>query len=596
MSNAINQNRKMMHCCLVTAKNIIFLFAILFAAGLSTSYAQNTNGFNQNGITVAGGNGAGNALNQLSNPHDVFVDNAGNLFVAELDGGRVTKWAPGATSGTIVATGLNWPSGVHVDASGNVYVSERNTHRVTKWAPGAISGKVVAGGNGAGSALKQFNVPNDVYLDNNGNIFVTDRSNHRIMKWAPGASSGVIVAGGNGPGNALNQLNNPTYTGLDAVGNLYVSDRENDRVLKFPPGSNASTNGVIVAGGNGPGNGLNQIDGAEGLFITPDGTVYVTSEDNARIMKWLPGAAEGVIVAGGNGAGSLPNQFLVAVGVCLDAQGNMYVGDGYNHRVQKFTPDCYQNMTVYADADGDGYGNVNESKINPTCDLLAGYVANSTDCSDADASIHPNATEKCNGIDDNCNGSIDEISGLKTTNITATTATLNWKKLPGAKAYGIKYRRLEQSAKPWTVTGAAGSSIGVIISGLQPNTRYVWLIKSRCEGFNTAFSGPVKFKTAAAFSGGQQNNALVTSAVKELSVYPNPTAGNVTISATFAKQQPVSIKVFDLIGKEVYVLNEGMVSGTFIKQLDLNKLSPGTYFIKVIHNGETEVRKVVLKK
>ncbi len=292
--------------------------------------------FNQNGITVAGGNGAGNALNQLSNPHDVFVDNAGNLFVSELGNARVTKWAPGATLGTIVATTAGEPAGVHVDASGNVYAAERSSHQVTKWAPGAISGVVVAGGNGAGDALNQLNVANDVYVDDNGNIFVADRFNHRIMKWAPAAASGVIVAGGNGPGSALNQLNSPTYTGLDAAGNLYVSDRENNRVLKFPPGSNAGTNGVVVAGGHGPGNSLSQIDGAEGLFVTLDGTVYVTSEDNARIMKWVPGSTTGAIVAGGHGTGSLPNQFYVAVGVCLDAQGNMYVGDAYNNRVQKF--------------------------------------------------------------------------------------------------------------------------------------------------------------------------------------------------------------------------------------------------------------------
>jgi hypothetical protein len=30
------------------------------------------------------------------------------------------------------------------------------------------------------------------------------------------------------------------------------------------------------------------------------------------------------------------------------------------------------------------------------------------DCNDADAAIHPDATEVCNGIDDNCNGQVDD--------------------------------------------------------------------------------------------------------------------------------------------------------------------------------------------
>jgi uncharacterized repeat protein (TIGR03803 family) len=62
--------------------------------------------------------------------------------------------------------------------------------------------------------------------------------------------------------------------------------------------------------------------------------------------------------------------------------------------------------TFYADADGDGYGN--SSSATQACSAPAGYVADNTDCDDAKASVHPGATEVCNGIDDNCDGQIDE--------------------------------------------------------------------------------------------------------------------------------------------------------------------------------------------
>ncbi len=68
-------------------------------------------------------------------------------------------------------------------------------------------------------------------------------------------------------------------------------------------------------------------------------------------------------------------------------------------------------ITFYADADGDTYGNTNSTTL--ACSAPSGYVSNNTDCNDANAAIHPNATEVCNAVDDNCDGQVDE--GVKTT-------------------------------------------------------------------------------------------------------------------------------------------------------------------------------------
>ena len=62
--------------------------------------------------------------------------------------------------------------------------------------------------------------------------------------------------------------------------------------------------------------------------------------------------------------------------------------------------------TYYRDFDGDGYGNA--TATTQACSALVGYVSNNTDCNDSNSSVHPGAPDVCNGIDDDCDGSIDE--------------------------------------------------------------------------------------------------------------------------------------------------------------------------------------------
>ncbi|HZV44372.1 MAG TPA: CARDB domain-containing protein, partial [Saprospiraceae bacterium] len=63
-------------------------------------------------------------------------------------------------------------------------------------------------------------------------------------------------------------------------------------------------------------------------------------------------------------------------------------------------------VTWYADADQDGYGNGSLSLL--SCTTPEGYVLNTEDCDDTDASIHPLATEVCDTKDNDCDGFIDD--------------------------------------------------------------------------------------------------------------------------------------------------------------------------------------------
>ena len=62
--------------------------------------------------------------------------------------------------------------------------------------------------------------------------------------------------------------------------------------------------------------------------------------------------------------------------------------------------------TWYRDADDDGYGDPSDARTE--CSQPAGYVDNDSDCDDNVPDLNPAAAEVCNGIDDNCDGQIDE--------------------------------------------------------------------------------------------------------------------------------------------------------------------------------------------
>ena len=92
---------------------------------------------------------------------------------------------------------------------------------------------------------------------------------------------------------------------MDDEGSLYVSDWEKDEVRRYGQGD---VMGTVVAGGNGKGDRLNQLNCPRHIFVDGDHSVYVSDRENHRVMKWMKNTKEGIVVAGGQGKGNSVKQ------------------------------------------------------------------------------------------------------------------------------------------------------------------------------------------------------------------------------------------------------------------------------------------------
>ncbi|CAF4209071.1 unnamed protein product [Adineta steineri] len=258
------------------------------------------------------------------------------------------------------------PVGIFIDKNKTILIADCWNHRVVEWKYNAKEGRVIAGGNQHGSRINQLYSPRDVIvdqqdhsiiiadsgnrrvirwlnqnqqiltenidccdlaIDKHGFLYVSDIVKNEVRRWKMGEynNEGTVVAGGNGKGNQLNQLNSPGFIFVDEYQSVYVADRDNYRVVKW---RKDPKEGTIVAGGN-----LNQLFYPRGVIVGDLGQIYVADGWNNRIMRWCEGKEESEIVVGGNGEG---NQLNCLTGLSFDDEGNLCVADLWNHRIQKF--------------------------------------------------------------------------------------------------------------------------------------------------------------------------------------------------------------------------------------------------------------------
>jgi len=95
-------------------------------------------------------------------------------------------------------------------------------------------------------------------------------------------------------------------------------------------------------------------------------------------------------------------------------------------------------LAWFADYDSDGYGDPEVEVL--ACQSPPAYVADDSDCDDGDAEIHPGAQEPYDGVDNDCDGEIDEHGGAP---------TFEWFHDGDGDGYGDLYDMTEAEKQPY---------------------------------------------------------------------------------------------------------------------------------------------------
>jgi hypothetical protein len=226
-----------------------------------------------------------------------------------------------------------------------------------------------------------------------------------------------------------------------------------------------------------------------------------------------------------------------------------------------------QESSGYADADGDGFGAGNAIALN--CIPVAGLVLNNTDCNDSNQNIFPGATDQCNGIDDDCDGIIDEnlpdafITPLGNLDI-CLTGSVDLQANGGA---GLSYQWLKNNNnipgatnQIYTATTKGSYKVAVTASGTCTS------ISLKTKVINSCKLGEEEFE--------------------EFELFPNPASTQIQFMNPF--EQAVLI-ISNLIGE---ILLEKKIYGVK-NNVDVSALTSGVYFIRLISEKGTVVKSFV---
>jgi len=273
----------------------------------------------------------GTTASTICDPNSAAFDANGNLWVTDTDGDRILRFSPPFTNNMpadmvigqrnfttsicgVDAQTLCHPRDLGFDASGNLWVVDSDNNRVLVFlAPlsNSEAASLVIGQPDLKSkhcnrgthipAADTLCGPKGMALDSAGNLWVAEDDNSRVLEYDDPLHSGSSDVSANlvygepdfstaACNVGANGVCHPDHVALGRAGQLIISDSDNNRLLVVDAPLSTTTAGAVIGQpdftSNAPTTMASGFAGPKGIKVDSSGNLYVTDEDNNRLLRF----------------------------------------------------------------------------------------------------------------------------------------------------------------------------------------------------------------------------------------------------------------------------------------------------------------------